>query len=209
VTNDDQLCEKAQLIRNHAEAVVGGKGVTDLRNMIGYNFRLGEIECAIGIEQLRKLDGLVSSRQHAAERLTRGLTGLDGVKTPLIRPDCTHVYYMYPINLNLAHLGVPRSRIIEALEFEGVVGLVAGYVNIHLLPMFQQKQAYGSKGFPWSSNFCRQDISYARGICPVAEALHESTFLGFEMCLHQLSDAEVDSVIEAFRKVWSNLAALR
>ena len=47
-----------QLIRNHAEAVVGDMGVTDLRNMVGYNFRLGEIEAAIGIEQLRKLEDM-------------------------------------------------------------------------------------------------------------------------------------------------------
>ncbi|MDV7397951.1 DegT/DnrJ/EryC1/StrS family aminotransferase, partial [Arthrospira platensis SPKY1] len=50
VTNDDDLAERLHLIRNHAEAVVGNKGVTNLANMIGYNFRLGEIECAIGIE---------------------------------------------------------------------------------------------------------------------------------------------------------------
>ena len=49
VTDDHGIAERLQLIRNHAEAVVGDKGVTDLRNMIGYNFRLGEIEAAIGI----------------------------------------------------------------------------------------------------------------------------------------------------------------
>jgi len=72
VTNDDDIADKLQLIRNHAEAVVGPKGNTDLRNMIGYNFRLGEIEAAIGIEQLKKLSGFVASRQRAAERLSRG-----------------------------------------------------------------------------------------------------------------------------------------
>ena len=61
-----------------AEAVVEAKGVTNLVNMIGYNFRLGEIECAIGIEQLNKLKGFVAGRQHAAERLTQNLQGLPG-----------------------------------------------------------------------------------------------------------------------------------
>jgi len=55
VTNDDEIADRLRLIRNHAEAVVGDKGVTNLSNMIGHNFRLGEIECAIGIEQLKKL----------------------------------------------------------------------------------------------------------------------------------------------------------
>ena len=68
VTDDDVIAEKLQLIRNHAEAVVGDKGVTNLSNMVGYNFRLGEIECAIGIEQLKKLKHLVTDRQRIAER---------------------------------------------------------------------------------------------------------------------------------------------
>ena len=209
VTNDDMLAEKLQLIRNHAEGVVGGKGVTDLTNMLGYNFRLGEIECAIGIEQLKKLQGFVVSRQHAADKLTQGLADLAGLKTPLVQTDCTHVYYVYPMQLDIEHFGVSRARIVEALEAEGLVGLAAGYANIHLLPMYQQKIAYGSTGFPWSSDVCQRDISYAKGICPVAEALHDSTYLGFEMCLHQLTDPEVDAMVRAFRKVWANMGLLK
>lgn len=209
VTNDDVLAEKLQLIRNHAEGVVGGKGGTDLANMLGYNFRLGEIECAIGIEQLKKLKRFVASRQQAANKLMLGLAGLPGLKTAVVQPDSTHVYYVFPMQLDVEQLGVSRARIAEALEAEGLVGLAAGYANIHLLPMYQQKIAYGSKGFPWTSDVCRRDVSYAKGICPVAENLHDSTYLGFEMCLHQLSEQEVDAMVRAFRKVWSNLAALR
>jgi perosamine synthetase len=209
VTNDDSLAEKMQLIRNHAEAVVGNKGVTDLANMLGYNFRLGEVECAIGIEQLKKLKRLVISRQSAADKLTRGLAGLAGLKTPLVRPDCTHVYYVYPMQLDIKQLGVSRARLTEALEAEGVVGLAPGYANVHLLPIYQQKIAYGSNGFPWSSNICRREVSYAKGICPVAEKLHDSTYLGFEMCIHNLSDAEVEAMVYAFRKVWMSIAFLK
>lgn len=209
VTNDDVLAEKLQLIRNHAEGVVEGKGVTDLSNMLGYNFRLGEIECAIGIEQLKKLKRFVASRQQAANKLTLGLAGLIGLKTPFVQPDSTHVYYVYPMQLDVEQLGVSRARIVEALEAEGLVGLAAGYANIHLLPMYQQKIAYGSKGFPWTSDVCRRDVSYAKGICPVAETLHDSTYLGFEMCLHQLSDQEVDAIVRAFRKVWGNMGLLK
>src|SRR5688572_20398423 len=66
VTDDDAIAEKARLIRNHAEAVVEAKGHADLVNMVGHNFRLGEIEAAIGLEQLKKLGGAVTSRQRAA-----------------------------------------------------------------------------------------------------------------------------------------------
>jgi perosamine synthetase len=209
VTNDSALCERLQLIRNHAEAVVAGKGVTDLANMIGYNFRLGEIEAAIGIEQLKKLDGFVASRQRAAELLTSGLSDLRGLRVPVVRPECTHAYYIYPMILDVEALGVSREKISAALAAEGVTGLIEGYANVHLLPMYQRKIAYGSKGFPWTAEFCKREVSYKKGICPVAEQLHDRTFLGFEMCLNQLDDEDVDSIVAAFQKVWDRLEDLK
>ncbi len=208
VTEDDELAERLRLIRNHAEAVVGDMGVNNLANMIGYNFRLGEIECAIGIEQLDKLAGLVAARQKVAQRLTEGLSGLTGLRTPRVEEACTHSYYVYPLVLDVKKLGVSRARILEALQAEGVEGVSNGYVNVHLLPMYQRKIAYGSHGFPWSSDLCRREVSYAKGICPVAEELHDETFMGFPMCLHDLSDEDTDLIIAAFRKVWGNLGEL-
>lgn len=209
VTDDDEFADRLRLIRNHAEAVVGDKGVTDLRNMIGYNFRLGEIECAIGSEQLKKLDGLVKARQRAAERLSSGLQSFRGLRIPVVKPDCTHSYYVYSIVLDIARLGVSRARIVEALEAEGVPGLAAGYANLHLLPMYQKKMAYGSKGFPWSSDICRRDVEYRKGICPVAERFHDSEYLGLAICMHELPDQDVDLVVAAFSKVWDQLECLR
>jgi len=209
VTDNDDIAERVRLIRNHAEAVVGDKGVTDLRNMIGYNFRLGEIECAIGIEQLKKLERLVAARQHAAERLTRGLAQLPGLRTPMPLTECTHSYYIYPMVLDIKKLGVSRAKICHALEAEGVVGLAPGYQNLHLLPMYQQKLAYGSRGFPWTSDICHRDVDYGKGICPVAEQLHESRYFGIEMCVYELSDRDVDSIVTAFKKVWNGMESLR
>ena len=209
VTNDDDLAERLRLIRNHAEAVVGPKGEKNLVNMIGNNFRLGEIESAIGIEQLKKLKGFISGRQRAAERLTAGLAGLRGLRTPVVEENCTHAYYMYPLVLDIELLGVSRAQILKALIAEGVVGLAAGYANLHMLPMYQEKIAYGSKGFPWTSDICHREVSYEHGICPVAEELHEKTYIGFAMCMHELLDEEVDLMIKAFKKVWNNLEFLK
>jgi dTDP-4-amino-4,6-dideoxygalactose transaminase len=203
------LADRLRLIRNHAEVVVGDKGVTNLSNMIGHNFRLGEIECAIGIEQLKKLKKQVESRQRIAQKLDKGLAGLKGLKTPTVMPDCTHVYYVYPMTLDLVALGISRQRLHSALTAEGVPALAASYQNLHLLPMYQKKIAYGSKGFPWTSDICKRDVSYAKGICPVAEDLHDSSFLGFGICSHEFKDEEVDLIIAAFQKVWRNLEALR
>lgn len=207
VTDNDEIAERLRLIRNHAEAVVDGKGVSDLNNMIGYNFRLGEIECAIGIEQLKKLEGLVKGKQKAAEQLTNGLKNLPGLRTPIVKQDCTHAYYGYPLVLDLEKLPVGRDRICEALKAEGVP-VSKGYQNIHLLPMYQQKIAYGSKGFPWSSDICKRDVNYKKGICPIAEDLHFNRQLGIGLCGNELSTANVDLIIEAFRKVWSSLDEL-
>ena len=208
VTNDSEIAERLQLIRNHAEAVVAGKGIKNLNNMLGYNFRLGEIECAIGIEQLKKLKDLIARRQQIAKMLTDGLSGLFGLRTPITKPNCTHVYYMFPLILDVKALGVSREKIIEALEAEGLTGLASGYANIHLLPIYQEKIAYGSKGFPWNSSTCHRVVDYKKGICPVAERLHETTYLGFEMCLHEFPDEDVNLIITVFKKVWKNLDML-
>jgi len=208
VTDDDEIADRSRLIRNHAEAVVGDKGTSNLGNMIGYNFRLGEIESAIGIEQLKKLRPLVADRQRVAARLTNGLRDLAGLRTPVVKARCSHAYYMYPMVLDVDELGVSRRGIFAALEAEGIPGLAQGYENVHLLPMYQQKIAYGRGGFPWTAEFCRRVVDYRKGICPVAERLRDSTYLGFEICMHQLEDADVDLIVRAFRKVWARLPDL-
>ncbi len=208
VTNDDDIAERLQLIRNHAEAVVGDKGVININNMIGHNFRLGEIESAIGIEQLKKLDYLIKDRQNCAERLSKGLNNLQGLQIPIIKPGCTHAFYIYPLKINTEEIGISRERLHLALEAEGVPGLISGYVNVHLLPMYQNQIAYGSKGFPWSSDICQRDVDYSKGICPVAEELHDESFMGIEICRLELTNEDVDLIIEAIKKVWSNFSKL-
>ena len=209
VTNDDIYADKLRLIRNHAEVVVEAKGNKDLTNMVGYNFRLGEIECAIGIEQIKKLPGLVKKRQKAAERLTKGLDGLKGLQLPYIEVDCSHVYYSYPMVIDTKLLEISNQKIAEALIAEGVSGVGTKYQNIHLLPMYQEKIAFGSKGFPWNSEFCKRDVDYSKGICPVAESLQDESFLAFGISQFDLEDSDIDLIIRAFHKVWSNLDLLK
>ncbi len=209
VTNDDFLAERMYLIRNHAEASVEAIDLKNISNMIGHNFRLGEIECAIGIEQLKKLDFLVQTRRLAAKKLSENLSKLKGLKTPIVKEDCTHSYYMFFMQLDISIIGISRDRIYEALIAEGIQGLSRQYVNLHLLPLYQKKIAYGSKGFPWNSEICKREINYKKGICPIAEKLQDKTYLGFEMCLFELSDKDIYNIVKAFNKVWSNLESLK
>ena len=207
VTNDDNLAERLQLIRNHAESVVGNKGVTDLSNMIGANFRMGEIEAAIGIEQLKKLGRLTSRIIEASDRLTNGLKDLKGLRPPIVKSDCTHVYYAYPLMLDTELLEIPRSIIHKALTAEGVP-LGQGYLNIHLLPLYQKKIAYGRNGFPWKSDIYKGNVKYEKGICPVAEDLHEKKIMTIPTCMYDWTNEDIDLIIKAFHKVWTQLDKL-
>ena len=208
VTDDDKIADRLRLIRNHAEVVIADRGDKDPINMVGFNFRLGEIECAIGIEQLKKLKGFVEGRQAVAEALTTGLQGLEGLKVPVVGADRTHVYYVYPMQIDAVALGVSRNKICEALNGEGVP-VSNRYENIHLLPMYQERSAYGSQGFPWSSDICKRDVSYKKGICPVAEGLNDSAYLGLGICKYDLQRKDIELIISAFEKVWSSLDVLQ
>lgn len=209
VTDDDRLAQRTRLIRNHAECVVQDNEPAELANMLGYNFRMGEIEAAIASVQLGKLAPRVSSRQRAAAALDRGLAGFQGLTTPYVSPACSHAYYVYGITLDPSLLGVSRQSVIEALRAEGVPGLMSGYQNIHLLPMFQHKIAYGTGGFPWTSPYASRQIHYGRGTCPVAEELHTASFLGVNLCMHEYHPQDVQLIVDAFAKVWSQLDTLR
>lgn len=200
-TKDAELALRMKLIRNHAESCVGDAGLTNLGNMIGYNFRLGEMESAIAREQLKKLPKIVKRRQEIADKITRNLCSYDGLKVPKPVSGNEHVYYVYPILIDTAKLRIGREEIVELLEAEGVEGMMKGYVNCHLLPGLVNKTAYGSKGFPWSLN-PDVEYSYGKGLCPVAEELHNNTFLGFEMCMLELEEEELDLIIAALKKVF-------
>ena len=141
LTNDSNLAERMYLIRNHAEAAVEGMGINNISNMVGYNFRLGEIECAMGIEQLKKLESFVLSRQNSAKKIIEGIKTLKGIKVPTIKNNCSHVFYILGLVLDLDILGTSRQKIFDALVAEGLQGLISGYANIHMLPIFQKKIA--------------------------------------------------------------------
>jgi perosamine synthetase len=201
VTNNKKIYNKLTLIRNHGEMSVNSKNKKTLANTFGHNFRLGEIESAIGIEQLKKLNFFINKRRLIADKLSNGISDLLGLQTPKVLDGYTHSYYKYPIILSGRAIK-KRSLIKKALESEGIQGLSDGYICTHLLPMYQQKIAYGSKGFPWNSEVYKKNISYKKGICPVAENLHFKSYLGLSLDLYDLNLKDINLIIKSFRKVW-------
>lgn len=208
VTSNDEYAEKCQLIRNHAEAAIVAHKDPDLTNMIGYNFRLGEIESAMGIEQLKKLDQAISSRQKAAELLSENLKDIEALSIPIVRDDCSHVYYFYAMKHDENIAGVSRDRVYDALIAEGVPFISKNYQNLHMLPMFTEQQCYGTKNFPWSLNDGVR-YKYGSGICEVAERLNEKEYLGIFMVGSNFTDTEINILGDAIRKVYSNLDELK
>ena len=208
-TNNKKYAERMAMIRNHAEAIVAKKKVNNLTNLVGYNFRMGEIEAAIGIEQLKKLRNIIKQKQHTAKLLLNGLKNLRGLKLPVTKKNCSHVYYIFPLQIDGKKLGVHRNKIYEALKAEGVEGLQANYSHIPRLPLFKKRIAYGSKGFPWTLNKYTKKIKYVDGICPVADDLQDNKYLGILLCSYVFDKQDVTNIIKAFHKVWNNLESLK
>ncbi len=208
VTDDPRLAERLQLIRNHGEVVVKAKGVEDIVNLVGFNYRMTEIEAAIAAEQLKKLKGLVARRREVAAMLTERLAGLPGITLPVVRPGVEHGWYLFTMRFDAAKAGVSRVRFVEAVRAEGVP-LAAGYVEpIYLEPMYQKRIAFGRDGFPFTYPGYTGEVSYRRGICPVVERMHFEEVIFTNACHAGIGEEEVDDLAAAFRKVLAHGAEL-
>lgn len=217
-TNSDVFADKLQLIRNHAESVVGNKGTTDLINMIGFNFRMGEIEAAIGLQQLKKGAKLVDERRNNVSYFESKIGNLPGLTMPHVPTGIEHVYYVHSILYDKDIIGISRSTFVKALKAElpvtsmreGEGQLIGeGYVRpLYLLPIFQNQTAYGNKGCPFKCPHYDGFVDYSSGICPNAESAHQS-LITHELMRPPMSREDLDVVVTAFHKVYENVAALR
>lgn len=207
LTNDDELAQRIALIRNHAESVVGPMGVTNLENMIGYNLRMTEIEAAIALCQLNKLDSLLLERRDRVQYFESKMAGFEALTMPLIREGATHAFYTHACLWN-EEFGINRDVFIKAVqaelpyfelrEKEGVK-LNVGYVPpIYSLPAFQQRKSMGRSHDPLATAW--QDFSTS--LCPVVEDLHYHRLVVHEFIVPSMQTSDIDDVVHAFEKVW-------
>jgi perosamine synthetase len=211
-TDDDRLADRLRMIRNHAEAVAGERIADepdlDLANMVGFNFRMTELEAAIAREQLRKLPGLVAERLRNVRGLEERLAGLPCLRPAPVRAGAQHVYYSHPWLYERSAAGLSRERFIGAVaaelpaselrEDDGPL-LYAGYGQpLYRLPMYRRRLALGAGGAP----FAGSTVSYADGICPVAERVCDETLVLNELMRPGMGSEDLDDVAEAFWKVW-------
>jgi len=213
LTNDDNLAQRIALIRNHAESVVGPMGVKNLTNMIGYNFRMTEIEAAIAQCQLKKLDSLLEQRWDRVRYFEDKMRGFEGMTMPTIREGAVHSFYLHACLWNI-DTNVDRNAFIDAVkaelpcfelrEKEGVK-LGVGYVRpIYTLPAFEKNISSGASGDPLANTWQQ----YATGLCPVVEDLHLRRLVTHEFIVPSMRDTDIDDVVSAFEKVWDHRGLL-
>lgn len=212
VTNDDDLATRLRLIRNHAEAVVEDMGVENLQNMIGYNFRLTEIQASIAREQIKKLDHEVKIRNEIAKVYNDALDSVPFIKIQQ-NYDCLHSYYVQPFCFDEDIAGISRDRYLEAVraelppvrtrEAEGVP-ISGGYVKpLYLLPIFSKRVGYGD-GYPFNKS-----VIYQKGMCPVVEKMHYKELWTHDLCRSPLTKEDVLDVVKAYIKVSENIDELK
>ncbi len=199
ITDDEELCLKMKMIRNHAEVSVVNSPVKDLTNMVGFNFRMGEIEAAIGREQLKKLPMLLEINQKKSRIVNSILCRETDFKIATIENNSSHAFYVLPISLK--GTSKQRSCWLDKLKDLGVPGLMKGYVNVHRLPMYEDKIAFG-KNYPWC--FSDNNQSYGLGVCPVSEKLQDQKFVGLLISMFDMNDEECRWIANTMVSVWQD-----
>lgn len=209
VTNNNELCKRMQLIRNHAEVVISeGMEVQSPINMIGFNYRLTEIQAAIAREQLKKLPALNKARVELADYLRDRLHVLPFFDAAPVRNGCTHVYYVSTWNYVKSKLGLTRATLIEALKNEGIDQVSGGYVKpLHLQRLFRERKAFKS-GYPFKHPCNLPEPRYGTGLCPVAEKLWSEEFIVSNICHPPVTEKDIDDFVRAAEKIAQNTREL-
>lgn len=184
-TDNPELARRMRVFRNHGittdhrQRELQGSWLYEMVEL-GYNYRLSDIQCALGLNQLAKLALSVARRQEMAAAYTTAFADLPGVEPLAVRADASHAYHLYVVQLDLDTLRVDRGQMFRALRAEGI-GVNVHYIPVHLHPFYR-------------SRFCT-----APGLCPSAEAAYER-LLSLPM-FPGMSDGDVADVALAVGKV--------
>ena len=184
-TNDAELAQKMRVFRNHGittdhrqRAEVGGFFYEMVQ--LGFNYRITDFQCALGLSQLKRLPEWVVQRQEIARTYDQAFAKLNAIRPLTVRPEVSHGYHLYMVQLELEQLTVDRAHFFQALRAEGL-GVNVHYIPVHLHPFY--KQNYGT------------DV----GLCPTAEAAYERLISLPVFPL--MSPSDVEDVITAVYKV--------
>jgi perosamine synthetase len=141
---------------------------------LGYNYRMTDFQCALGLSQLRKLPLWITRRQEIAKHYDAAFAETTAVQPLSVRPELSHAYHLYVITLNMKYLGTTRAEAFAVLWEEGI-GVNVHYIPVHLHPFYRDRFGTG------------------KGLCPIAEAAYEQ-ILSLPMSAG-MTDQNVERVI--------------
>ena len=184
-TDQPQLAEKMRIFRNHGittdhrQREEQGSWLYEMVEL-GYNYRLTDFQCVLGLNQLRKLPGWIERRQEIARNYTDAFEKIAEVTPLTVSPEVSHAYHLYMIQLETDLLNTDRSQLFRALVAEGI-GVNVHYIPVHLHPYYQEHLGTGP------------------GDCPVAESAYQRLIT--LPIFPQMNEEDVDDVIMAIKKV--------
>ena len=183
VTRDRRLAERMRVFRNHGitcdhhQRERQGSWFYKMAEL-GFNYRLSDLHCALGISQLRKLPDWLERRRAIARHYDAALSELAGVEPLGVRADVSPAWHLYVIRLDAARGAMPRDAVFKTLRAAGI-GVNVHYVPVHLHPFYQKR--FGTR----------------RGLCPQAERASDE-ILSLPI-FPAMSEADVEDVIQAVR----------
>lgn len=190
-TDDAALAERMRVFRNHGittdhrQRDAQGSWFYEMVDL-GFNYRLSDVQCALGLSQLPKLGGWVERRREIARAYDEGFAGLEPAQPLAVRAGVRHAYHLYVLRLELESLSAGRKEIFAALRAEGI-GVNVHYIPVHLHPYY------------------REHFGTGPGLCPVAEDAYERILT--LPVWPGMSDDDAGDVIRAVRKVLTRYSA--
>ncbi|MFC2163246.1 DegT/DnrJ/EryC1/StrS family aminotransferase [Candidatus Altiarchaeota archaeon] len=181
VTDDDDVARLCKSYSNQGRA-------TDMQwlnhERIGYNYRMGEINAAIGCAQLDKLDHLLERRKKIAKLYSEGLEDVSGLILPKIKKGNDHTWFVYPLRVED---GIGRDKMISKLADKGVSSKAYFFPAIHLQPFYMKEFGYNEGDFPVA-----EKVSKSTFILPLFAGLDEDSIgkviKAVIECLREVSD---------------------
>lgn len=202
ITDNNEIAEIAQLIRNHGEAVVAGMQRSYKSTILGFCYRMTEFNAALGIEQLKRLNEFNDIRIKLANYLKKGLSAIDGIIPCSVKDYVKHVYYLVPFKYDESKIGIPRNLFVEAMNAEGIP-TGAGYVN----PLYRTSIYHENK--PFIYKHYKGKARYDNGLCPVAERMYEKELITFQVVRPPATRKDMDDIIKAAKKIINNKDELK
>jgi dTDP-4-amino-4,6-dideoxygalactose transaminase len=193
ITSDDAMAKKLRLATD--KGYDRSPGVAN-RNapFLANNYRMTELQGAVALAQLRKLDSIISRRQSWCGRLTKRIGGLPGLQLPVTQDRGTHSYWFYAMRVDKSMLGADADQFSAAMKAEGVP-VAPHYIGkpIYKYPLFQDHSAFEHGDHPFKR------IDYKKVSCPTAEAILDTYAI---LAVNEsYSDGDLDDTVKAFERV--------